>query len=167
MNNCRDVIRFTSAIDTHSSDEVHRNRIEHRTVAIFDDSRMLIEDAEWGKYVSNVIQVNRKVSVLNTKTGKYDDRSETAIYISNFEISSQQAAKAIRRHWWIENRNHYVRDVTLGEDRSRIRVNPENMSTLRSFALNVMRRNHVENINEALYQNSLNHYGLYSYQQFI
>src|SRR5436305_833476 len=27
----------------------------------------------------------------------------------------------IRKHWWIENRLHYRRDVTLGEDASQVR----------------------------------------------
>ena len=33
-------------------------------------------------------------------------------------------ASAIRGHWAVENENHWVRDVTLAEDASRIRVNP-------------------------------------------
>jgi len=57
--------------------------------------------------------------------------------------------------------------ITPGEDASWIRVSPENMSTLKSFVFNVMRRNYVENISEALYENALDYYGLYSYQQFI
>ena len=41
-----------------------------------------------------------------------------------------------RSHWSIENRSHYVRDVTFGEDRSRIRVGhgPAIMASLNNFA---------------------------------
>jgi len=55
----------------------------------------------------------------------------------------------------------------LKEDESRIRVNPENISALRSFALNILRKNKIENIKGELYENSLDYYSLYSYQHFI
>jgi len=167
LDNCRDVIRFTTGNDEHTDRDTHRNRIESRTVKVFKDQKDLIEDIEWGKYLRTVIQVHREVGRFNTKTREYEETSETAIYVSNFDLSAREAATLIREHWHIENKNHYVRDVSLGEDRSRIRISPENMSTIRSFALNVMRRNGVGNINEALYRNSLNYYALYGYQQFI
>ena len=44
-------------------------------------------------------------------------------------------SSAIRNHWAIENQNHWVRDVTLAEDVSRIRINPSIMARLRSQAL--------------------------------
>jgi hypothetical protein len=53
------------------------------------------------------------------------------------------------------NRDHYVRDVTLGEDASRIRYKPGAMARLRSVALNVLRANGVQNISQALYANAL------------
>jgi predicted transposase YbfD/YdcC len=62
----------------------------------------------------------------------------------------------IRGHWGIENANNYVRDVTLGEDRSRIRKNPGILARLRSFALNIMRHEGVENVSHELYMNALN-----------
>lgn len=161
------MIRFTTENDEHTDLDTHRNRIESRTVKVFKEQKGLIEDAEWGKYLRTVIQVHREVSSLNTGIKEYEDRNETAIYISNFDFSAKEAATLIREHWHIENKNHYVRDVSLGEDRSRIRIAPENMSAIRSFALSVMRRNGVGNINEVLYCNSLIYSALYGYQQFI
>jgi hypothetical protein len=58
-------------------------------------------------------------------------------------------------HWGIENRAHYVRDVTLGEDASRIRNRPGVMARLRSLALNILRANGVRNVSHALYANAL------------
>ena len=48
---------------------------------------------------------------------------------------------APRGHWSIENRSHYVRDVTLGEDASRIRkgCGPEIMAALRNAAIGFLR----------------------------
>ena len=57
--------------------------------------------------------------------------------------------------WGIENRNHHVRDRTLGEDASRIRRQPGIVARLRSFALNILRAHGVGNVSEAIYTNAL------------
>ena len=51
-------------------------------------------------------------------------------------------AGAVRRHWEIENRVHWVLDVAFREDESRVRVGDgaENLAVLRHFALNLLRR---------------------------
>jgi len=61
----------------------------------------------------------------------------------------------IRAHWGVENRNHYVRDVSCGEDKSRIRTNPGIMARARSFALNILRHNGVPNVAKALWAGAL------------
>ena len=45
----------------------------------------------------------------------------------------------LQGHWAIENRVHHVRDVTQGEDASRIRVGtgPQMMAALRNTATNI------------------------------
>lgn len=60
-----------------------------------------------------------------------------------------------RGHWGIENRVHWVRDVTMGEDASRIRVGsaPEAMAGLRNAAISVLRLSGITNIAEALREN--------------
>ena len=47
----------------------------------------------------------------------------------------------IRSHWTIENRLHWVRDVTEGEDHSRVRTGhgPQVMAALRDTAINIIR----------------------------
>ena len=54
------------------------------------------------------------------------------------------------------HRNHYVRDVSCHEDRSRIRDNPGIMARARSFALNIIRHNNVTNVAKALWNGALN-----------
>lgn len=63
-----------------------------------------------------------------------------------------------RGHWCIENRVHWVRDVTMGEDNSRIRTDsaPEVMAGLRNAAISLLRLSGVGNIAEAL-RNNLYH----------
>ena len=61
-----------------------------------------------------------------------------------------------RGHWSIENGSHYVRDVTLGEDASRIRKGsgPEVMAALRNAAIGLLRSTGVTNIAEAVRRNA-------------
>ena len=71
---------------------------------------------------------------------------------------------AIRQHWGIENRSHYVRDVTFGEDQSRIRSKPAQFARLRSFALNILRANGTTNVNRELYLNAVNPHHALAYR---
>jgi hypothetical protein len=60
-----------------------------------------------------------------------------------------------RGHWGIENRVHWVRDVTMGEDASRVRTaaGPEVMAGLRNAAISLSRLAGLTNIAEALREN--------------
>jgi hypothetical protein len=57
-----------------------------------------------------------------------------------------------RGHWAIENRLHYVRDVTFGEDASRVRSGaaPQVMAALRNAVLGLLRRWRTANVAAAL-----------------
>jgi Transposase DDE domain len=61
-----------------------------------------------------------------------------------------------RGHWGIENRLHYVRDVTLDEDASRIRTGsaPEVMAGLRNAAITFFRRLAASNVAQAIRENA-------------
>ena len=54
----------------------------------------------------------------------------------------------VRSHWRIENRLHYVRDVTFNEDRSQVRcgATPQVMATCRNLALALLRQAGTPNI---------------------
>jgi predicted transposase YbfD/YdcC len=62
----------------------------------------------------------------------------------------------VRGHWSIENGSHYVRDVTFGEDASRIRKNsgPQVMAAFRNAAIGFLRSTGVTNIAAALRRNA-------------
>jgi predicted transposase YbfD/YdcC len=44
---------------------------------------------------------------------------ETRYYVASFVESAEAFAQWIRDYWGVENKVHYVRDVTQGEDASR------------------------------------------------
>jgi predicted transposase YbfD/YdcC len=61
----------------------------------------------------------------------------------------------VRAHWRVENTSHYTRDVTLSEDRSRIRSNPAVFARLRSFAFNILKANQTDTISQDRYHAAL------------
>jgi Transposase DDE domain len=87
-----------------------------------------------------------------------DQRREVAYAITSAGPEWAAAAQLLdwwRGHWDIENRLHWVRDVTLGEDASRIRTDaaPEVMAALRNAAVSLLRLLGATNIAEALRAN--------------
>lgn len=67
--------------------------------------------------------------------------SEKHYYISSLSPDAERIADAIRSHWEVENKAHWVLDVTFNEDDCRIRVGDgaENVAVIRRFALNLAR----------------------------
>jgi len=150
--------------DQHHSHEIGRhNRMEQRTTRRWDlPPGAGIET--WHDHFCTLIEVHRYTEVFDTRPKHWVPRQETAYYLSTVALSAADAAQAIRAHWGIENRSHYVRDVTLGEDASRIRRNPGIFAILRSFALNLLRFNGIQNVSQALYDNALDFNRVLAYQ---
>ena len=75
--------------------------------------------------------------------------------VSRSRAGAAQLLKWARGHWSIENGSHYVRDVSLGEDASRIRkgTGPEMMAALRNATIGFLRATGTTNIAEALRRN--------------
>ena len=72
-------------------------------------------------------------------------------YISSLNETAEQFALRIRTYWGVENKVHYVRDVTQGEDASRIRTLPlpQIWTLARNFVLNLYRDEGFENMAQA------------------
>ncbi len=72
-------------------------------------------------------------------------------YISDRVESAVEFARKIRGYWGVENKVHYVRDVTQGEDKSRIRTKPlpQIMAIARNLALNLYRDAGYNNMAQA------------------
>jgi len=77
---------------------------------------------------------------------------ETALYVANTPISAARAAQAIRAHWAIETTSHYCRDVTISENRTRIRSNPGVFASRRSFAFNILMANRSQTLHQYRYR---------------
>jgi len=82
---------------------------------------------------------------LRVKDGKQS--SETAFFVSNKALAPETAMelfRAVRNHWAIEA-DHWVRDVTFGEDRMRCSCpkRAKGMASVLNTALNIIRKNNT------------------------
>lgn len=112
-------------------------------------------DTDWHPHIAAIIRVERSVFTRSAATGLLHHSTETAFYVSNAPITATRAADAIRAHWRIENTSHYSRDVTMGEDRSRIRTNPAVFARLRSFAFNILKASPTNTLSQDRYRAAL------------
>jgi hypothetical protein len=89
--------------------------------------------------VKAIRAVERRILTFKPAIGLWNSSSECAFHLSNRPILAGKAADAIRKHWGIQNKQHYTRDVIFHEDASRIRRAPGVFARLRSFAYNILR----------------------------
>ena len=116
-------------------------RIEKRKVSTaYVDLKL----ASWSS-VKTIIKVESERQL------KYKTESNTRFYISDLTASAFDFYQRIRGYWGVENKVHYVRDVTQGEDKSRIRTKPlpQILAVARNLALNLYRDAGFSNMAQA------------------
>ena len=113
--------------------EGDHGRIETRAASISTAIGWLQEDHQWPglKAIGKVVRTRE----TGTKTTR-----ETAYYLLSTPISAERLGQVVRAHWGVENRLHWVLDVTLNEDQARNRLDngPNNLAVLRHMALNIL-----------------------------
>jgi predicted transposase YbfD/YdcC len=79
--------------------------------------------------------------VLEEQTAKGQVSGDVRYFLSSLPPKARQFARAIRRHWSIENSLHWILDVTFQEDRSRMRPgrSTENFAWLRRLAITLLK----------------------------
>jgi len=67
---------------------------------------------------------------------------ERRYYLASLPLGIGTLARAVRSHWGVENKVHWIMDVCFREDQSRARTGyaAENLATLRRLALNLLRQ---------------------------
>jgi predicted transposase YbfD/YdcC len=116
-------------------------RIEKRRVSI---SQTKLNLTEW-------LGVKTIVKVESQRQLKHKIESNTRYYISDLEETAFQFYQRVRGYWGVENKVHYVRDVTQGEDKSRIRTTPlpQVLAIARNLAINLYRDAGFSNMAQA------------------
>ena len=123
----------------------HGGRVEQRRLWVSD---LLVDYSDW-PYLGQVCKMERIVHSKNAT------RRELAYDVTSLppeEASPDRLLALWRGHWGIENRMHWVRDVTFDEDRSQVRTGsaPQIMAALRDLTISVMRIAGEANIAAAL-----------------
>ena len=122
---------------SHSTRELNRGREEIRNYLIMSEIKLSINLSEkWTNLKS--IGLVESVRIVNGKTSV-----ETRYFITSLDSNVELFAKAVRGHWGIENSLHWILDVAMREDKSRIRKDnaPANFAMLRHIAVNILRQN--------------------------
>jgi predicted transposase YbfD/YdcC len=125
----------TDAVDEQI--DCGHGRVETRRCSVVADLSLLDNTQNWAGLCSIVrIQATRH----HKATGKQEH--ETRYYITSLKPDAARLNQAIRQHWGIENKLHWVLDVAFGEDQSRKRAGnaAQNFSLLNRIALNLIRK---------------------------
>ena len=83
---------------------------------------------------------------------RHTEVSHAITSLTQIQADAARLLEINRGHWGIENRLHWVRDVTMGEDTCRARTGqgPENLATLRNAAITLLRHTGHKAIASAL-----------------
>lgn len=129
-----------AALDSVADLDKGHGRIEQRTVTVAHEVDWLAGERRFPGEL-RLPQVAAIVRVATRTELKDRCRFETRYYVCSAALSAARAAEAVRGHWGIENRLHWVLDVTFGDDQSRLRKGhgAVNMAVVRHFAINLVR----------------------------
>jgi predicted transposase YbfD/YdcC len=133
----KETIREGSLVDQHGN-RTHQWRLKAST---------LLEGYSSWPGLRQVLKLDRIVT--NKRTGEVRTESSYAITSLGPEKASPiELINLWRGHWNIENRLHWVRDVTFDEDRSQVGAGhiPQVMAAFRNAAISVMRLLGANNI---------------------
>ena len=109
------VVATQRPVAVETSRQRGRNRQEDRRITVYAAGSAL-ERTPWSPLITAIVRVERDTLLRSAATGQWTRRRETSLYAASVMLPAQTFASAIQNHWAIENRNHWVRDVTLAED---------------------------------------------------
>ncbi|GAC1402941.1 MAG: ISAs1 family transposase [Chloroflexota bacterium] len=117
--------------------ERRRGRDEYRHLTLSTAMNAYL-GADW----TEVAQVGRLVRLVGTATKTTAEIVYLITSLTPRKAEVQRMLALVRSYWRIENSRHYVRDVTFGEDRSRLRTGdaPQIMAALRNLAITLLHR---------------------------
>ena len=129
------VPKEVSALKGRETIEKDHGRMETRRYYQSDYLDWFADKAKWeGLRSVGMVESTREVDGKITVERRY--------YLSSLKLEVETFARAVRGHWGVENKLHWVMDVCFREDQSRAREGyaAENLATLRRLALNLLKR---------------------------
>jgi predicted transposase YbfD/YdcC len=125
---------YTTTDGEHGRVEVRRHAVCHDVAWLFSDRRYPGEVAFPGLAMIGVVEAETERAGKTARERRY--------YLCSAKLDAATFAQAVRGHWGIENRLHWVLDVVFKDDLSRLRTGhgPENMALVRHMATNLLHR---------------------------
>jgi predicted transposase YbfD/YdcC len=108
-------------------------RIETRRCTVTEDIAWLREKHPHWKNLKSVVEIESQREI------KGEISIEKRYYIGSLPAIVKPILNTVRQHWGIENKLHWVLDMSFGDDQSRIRQGnaPRNMAIIKKTALNL------------------------------
>ena len=125
---------------SHVEESRGHGRIERRTCTVLTKKECgqfgVDPFGEWPS-LKSIVKVTSQRTIQNTG----ESSENTRFYISSLDATAKEISEAVRNHWQVENRLHWVLDVIFREDEctSRTGFLAENFSCLRQLALNLIK----------------------------
>jgi predicted transposase YbfD/YdcC len=113
-----------------------KGRIETRSCSQCEDLDWLRERHQgWAGLTS----IGR---VISTREVDRKTTTQTRYFISSLPLDVNRFAHAVRSNWGIENRLHWVLDMTFRDDDSRVRADqaPKNFAVIKHMAMNLLNK---------------------------
>lgn len=130
------------AIETHQTVDGDHGRIETRRHAVCHQLDWLCSDRRYPDEprfpgLAMIGMVERETERADGNTDR-----ERRSYLCSARLDAQTFARAVRAHWGIENRLHWVLDVVFRDDLARLRSGhgPANMAVVKHMALNLLQQ---------------------------
>ena len=117
----------------HGRLETRRHLVCHEVGWLFSDRRY--PDEPRFPHLAMIAMVESQTE----QGGRLERRRR--FYLSSAKLDAKTFAAAVRAHWGIENRLHWVLDVVFHDDLARLRTGhgPQNMAVVRHIAINMLR----------------------------
>lgn len=137
-----DEFRFAKQLEIDKNEDIGHGRIETRNCSVITDFQFIENKSEW-------VNLKSIIRIQSTREFKNSDKKKeiaTRYYISSLKNDSSYFQSAIRSHWAIENKLHWMLDVGFSEDKSRKRAGnaAQNFSVLLKIALNLLKNEKTE-----------------------
>lgn len=151
LEQCKQLATDKAPIGSNTGADKGNGRVTERHARLYSMDGLKIHKRWNDSGIQSLVMVRRKT--CDIKTGKSSD--ETSYYISNHAADGSDAcgelARAVRKHWSVESEN-WIRDVTLKEDKVKIKAANQAQITgiFHSLALRLLRKTGIKNFQEAI-----------------
>jgi predicted transposase YbfD/YdcC len=129
------IAKEVQTLKEYETVEKDHGRIETRRYYQSDHLDWFADKEKWeGLNSVGMVESLREINGEVTRERRY--------YLCSLKLDVETFARAVRSHWGVENKVHWIMDVSFREDQSRAREGyaAQNLAMLRRLALNLLKR---------------------------